>query len=139
MKGLKKEKDPVGHLANITMRDYVRNNYGNSLNDFSGSCVHLHLVQNHSHSVGQFFFLPSQRHIPYIPEQFHFLPILSKKSPYGYHIVSDYSSAIMSSEAGPSSIRPTDDKGKRKRPESPSQEPTSRKVNFLHLCLRPCH
>ncbi|OQD95383.1 hypothetical protein PENSOL_c020G01909 [Penicillium solitum] len=33
----------------------------------------------------------------------------------------------MSSQAGPSSIRPTDHKGKRKRPESPSQEPTSRK------------
>ncbi|QQK43969.1 hypothetical protein Pdw03_7870 [Penicillium digitatum] len=33
----------------------------------------------------------------------------------------------MSSEASPSGIRPTDDKGKRKRPESPSQDPESKK------------
>ncbi|KAJ5355932.1 hypothetical protein N7517_010541 [Penicillium concentricum] len=37
----------------------------------------------------------------------------------------------MSSETGPSSsVHPTDNKGKRKRPESPSEDPTSRKVYF---------
>lgn len=44
------KRNLVGHLANITMGDYVRDNYGNSLNhfsgSFSGSCVHLPLAQN---------------------------------------------------------------------------------------------
>lgn len=40
------KKSPVSHLANIIMGDYVRNSYENSLNHFSGSFMHLHLVQN---------------------------------------------------------------------------------------------
>ncbi|KAJ5804454.1 uncharacterized protein N7518_000757 [Penicillium psychrosexuale] len=36
----------------------------------------------------------------------------------------------MGSEAGPSGVHPTDEKGKRKRPESPAQDLTSKKVSL---------
>ncbi|KAJ5607099.1 hypothetical protein N7537_003718 [Penicillium hordei] len=42
----------------------------------------------------------------------------------------------MSSEAGPTSIRPIDDKGKRKRPESPSQDPMSKKSKDMKIPQR---
>lgn len=45
-------------------------------------------------------------------------------------IVSDPWDEIMSSEAGPSGVHPTDEKGKRKWPESPAQDLTSKKVSL---------
>ncbi|KAJ5932547.1 hypothetical protein N7516_007036 [Penicillium verrucosum] len=42
----------------------------------------------------------------------------------------------MSSEGGPASTGPTDNNGKRKRPESPSQEPTSRKSKDIKIPQR---
>jgi hypothetical protein len=111
--------------------------------NFPVSCVHLPLVQNQIWP----FLVPvnSFSHLSRGILDSYLAISLSYRFPNNNHLFFPSSrlipsSGVMNSEAGPSSsVHRPDDKGKRKRLQSPSQDLMSKKVYFSKCMGFPCH